>query len=132
MWAVIVVERLPFGQPLFQISVALVAQELIALLLVSAMRTLDLAVQLGRARFDVHVADPVVGHVLVEERLELVATVRADGVHSKRERSNHVVTEGDGVLLRVAAVDSQSPDSGRIIDGRVLVATSTPTAPGPA
>ncbi len=51
----------------------------------------------------------MVGNVPVEERLELVATVRADGVNAKRERSHHVVNEGDGVLWRVAAVDSQRP-----------------------
>ena len=63
----------------------------------------------------------------VEERLELMATVRADGVHSKRELLNQRVYEGDGVLLRVAAVDAQGPDAGGVVDGRVLVAPQAPT-----
>ena len=113
---------------MFQISVAFVAQELIELLLVGAMRTLDRAVQLGRARFAVHVTDPVVGNVPVEECLELRAPVRADGAHAKRERSNHVVDEGAGELWRVAAVDSQRLAPGRISDGRGRVETYTPIA----
>ena len=42
-----VVEALPLGQPLLQIDIALVAQELIELLLIRAMGALDLPVQLG-------------------------------------------------------------------------------------
>ena len=42
MRAVVVVERLPFGEAFLEIRVAFVAQELIALLLVGAVRSLDL------------------------------------------------------------------------------------------
>ena len=74
-------------------------------------------VQLRGPGFDVDVADAVVGQMPVEERLELMATVRADGVNPKRELLNHRVYEGDGVLLRVAAVDAQGPDAGGVVDG---------------
>ena len=117
MRAVVVVERLPFGQAFIEIRVAFVAQELIELLLVGAVRSLDLPVQLRGPGFDVDVADAVVGQMPVEERLELMATVRADGVNPKRELLNHRVYEGDGVLLRVAAVDAQGPDAGGVVDG---------------
>ena len=56
-----------------------------------------------------------------------VATVRAIGMHPKRTRAHHVFDAGDGVLLRMVVGDTQSPDPGRIIDGRVLGATQTPT-----
>ena len=75
MRAVVVVERLPFGQALFEIRVAFVAQELIELLLVGAMRALDPPIQLGGPGFDVDVADAVVGQMPVEERLELMVCV---------------------------------------------------------
>ena len=39
----VVVERLPFGQAFLEIRVAFVAQELIELLLVGAVRSLDLS-----------------------------------------------------------------------------------------
>ncbi len=63
-------------EPLLEIDIALVAQELVELLLIGAMRSLDLAVELRRARFDVDVTDPLVGHIPVEQGLELVAAVR--------------------------------------------------------
>lgn len=42
-----IVEALPVGKLLFEIDVILVGEELVELLFVGAMRTLDLAVQLG-------------------------------------------------------------------------------------
>ena len=55
-----VVEALLRGQPLLQIDIALVAQELIKLLLIRAMGALDFPVQLWGAGLDVDVLDAVV------------------------------------------------------------------------
>ena len=72
-----VVEALPLGQPLLQIDIALVAQELIKLLLIRAMGALDFPVQLWGAGLDVDVLDAVVREVPMKQRLELMAAVGA-------------------------------------------------------
>jgi len=58
----------------------------------------------------------------MEERLELVAAVRADRLDPERELLDHVIDEVDGVGLGVALVDLQRPNACGIIDRRVLVA----------
>jgi hypothetical protein len=58
----------------------------------------------------------------MEERLELVAAIRAEGSDSKRELFHDVIDEVDGIGLRVTLVDFQRSNSRRVIDGRVLVA----------
>ena len=63
---------------------------------------------------------PLVGYVPVEQRLELVATVGADGVDPEWEPLNHVVDEVDGVLLGVPVVNLERADAGGVIDRRVL------------
>ena len=63
-----VVEALLRGQPLLQIDIALVAQELIKLLLIRAMGALDFPVQLWGAGLDVDVLDAVVREVPMEQR----------------------------------------------------------------
>jgi hypothetical protein len=45
---------------------------MVELLLIGAMRAFDLAVELQGPRLDVHVADALIGHVPLEEGLELV------------------------------------------------------------
>ncbi len=67
--------------------------------MVGAMRALGLAVELRRAQFDVDVADPLVGHLPVAQRLELMRAIRPDGMHPERTRPDDVIDEGDGVLL---------------------------------
>ena len=57
----------------------------------------------------------------VEEGLELVAAIRSDGPYAERELLDHVVDEVDGVRLRVAGIDLQRANSGRIVDRRVLI-----------
>src|SRR5262245_47839344 len=118
----VVVEGLPFGQPLPQVHVVRVAQELVELLLIRAVRALHLAVELRRPGLDVHVPDALVGQVPVELGLELMPAVRAPGVNTEGELLDDIVQEGDGVLLSVAAIDLEGPHPGRIVDRRVLVA----------
>ena len=120
-----VVEALPLGQPLLQIDIALVAQELIELLLIRAMGALDFPVQLWGVGLDVDVLDAVVREVPMKQRLELMAAVGAHRVNAGGNRPDHVVYEGDGVLLCVSPVDAERADPGGIIDRRVLVATDS-------
>ena len=120
-----VVEVLPLGQPLLQIDIALVAQELIELLLIRAMGTLDFPVQLWGAGLDVDVLDTLVREVPMKQRLELMAAVGAHRVNTEGKRPDHVVCEGDGVLLCVSPVDAERADPSGIIDRRVLVATDS-------
>ena len=63
-----IVEALPLGQPLLQIDIALVAQELIELLLIRAMGALDLPVQLWGTGLDVDVLDALVREVPMKQR----------------------------------------------------------------
>ena len=123
----VVVEVLPLGQPLLKIDVAFVAEQLIELLLVGAMRALDFPVELRCARFDIDMADPLVGQMPVKQGLELMPAIRADGVNPERKLPHDVIDERDGVLLRVSAVDAQRADPRGVIDGRVLVAPQAPT-----
>src|SRR5215470_1049531 len=118
----VVVEGLPLGESRREIDVVRVAQELVELLLIGAMRALDLAVELRRAGLDVHVPDTLVGEMPVEEGLELLPAIRAHRVDAKRELLDDVVEERDRVLLRVARVDLEGPHPGGVVDRRVLVA----------
>ena len=75
-----VVEVLPFGQALPKIHVVGVAEELVELLLIRAVRALDLAVELRGAGLDVDVSDALIGEVPVEQCLELMPAIRPHGV----------------------------------------------------
>jgi hypothetical protein len=57
----------------------------------------------------------------VEEGLELMPTIRPHGVNPEGKLLDHVVDEGDRILLRVAPVDLEGPHPGGIIDRRVLM-----------
>src|SRR5262249_55233693 len=88
-----------------------------------AVRALHLAIELRRPGLDdVDVPDALVGQVPVELGLELMPAVCAHGVNAEGELLDDIVQEGDGVLLRVAAIDLEGPHPGRIVDRRVLVA----------
>jgi hypothetical protein len=63
------------------------------------------------------VLHPEVFDMPVEEGLELVPAVRADGRDAERELLDHVVDEADGVLLRVAGLDLQRSDARGVVDG---------------
>ena len=101
---------------------AISALELVELLLIRAVRALDHAIELRRPGLDVDVQDALVGQVPVELGLELMPAVCAHGVNAEGELLDDIVQEGDGVLLRVAAIDLEGPHPGRIVDRRVLVA----------
>ena len=55
MWSVEIVEALPDGQLLLEIDIVFVREELIELVFVGSVGSLDLAIELRRARLDVDV-----------------------------------------------------------------------------
>ena len=116
MGAVVVIEVLPLGQPLFEINVALVAEELVELLLIRAVRSFDLAVELWGSRLDVDVSNALIHQVPVELRLKLMPSIRSHGVDPERKLLDDVIDEGDGVLLGMAAVDLEGADPGGVVD----------------
>ncbi len=71
-----VVKAFPFVQFRFEIDIAFVAEELVELLAVRAVRSFDLSVELGRPALDVGVADAQILEMPMEFRLELMAVVR--------------------------------------------------------
>lgn len=123
MWAVDVVELLPYGQLLLEIDVVGVVEQLVELELVRQVGSLDLAVEVWTRRLDVDVPDTQVLHVPVESRLELVAIVRANRADPEREALDDVVGEVDRVGLVVLLVDLQRSDARRVVDCCVLEAS---------
>ena len=115
-----VVESFPGLQFLVQIDIVCVSQQLVELLLICQMGSLDLAVKLRCTRSDVHVPDALVFDMPVELGLELVTAVRTDRVDSKWKLLDDMVDEVDGVLLGVVRIDPQGPDTACIVDGGVL------------
>ena len=120
MRPVVVVEPLPGREFLHEIDVIAIGEQLVELVLVGAMRPLDLAIQLWCARFDVDVLHAQVGDMPMEERLELMASVGLDRANPKRKLFDHVVDEVDGVGLGVAAVHLERAYAGGVLDGPLL------------
>jgi len=68
------------------------------------------------------VTDAPVFDVLLEFGLDLVADVRPCLPDTEWEALDGVVEEVDGIGLGVPAVDLESPDTGGVVDGDVLIA----------
>ena len=100
-----VVKLFPLGQFLIQIHIALVTQQLIKLFLIRAVGSLDLAVELGRSRFDISMSDTQVFDMPMELRLELVAAIGSDLLDAKWKFGDDVINKVDSVLLRMTLVD---------------------------
>ncbi len=71
-----VVKALPIVEFCFEINIAFVAKQLIEILSIRPMRAFHFAVQLGRIKLDVGVADAKILDIPMEFRLELMAIVR--------------------------------------------------------
>ena len=86
----VVVVVLPFAQLVVEqvdiVADAVPVEQLIELLVVDAMRALDLAVEPWRSRLDVHVADVELLQVPMELRLKLGAVVGLNNVHAEGKR----------------------------------------------
>src|SRR5262245_31535252 len=107
-----VVEALPLGEFLLQIDVAFVGEQLVELLFVGSVRSLDLSVELWRTWLDVGVANAFVLDMPVEPGLEFVSVVGSDFLDPEREPSDHVVDEVDGIRLGVSIIDLRGADTG--------------------
>ena len=123
MWSAEVIKALPLVEFGFQIDIALVGEELVELLFIGSMRSLDLAVQLRCSASNVGVSDALIFDVPVELRLEFMTVVGPDLFDAERELLDDMVDEIDRAGLCVLLVDFERPNAGRIIDGRELEAT---------
>ena len=86
------------------------------------MGSLDLAVELRRARFNINMSDSLVFNMPVEVSLPFMASIRPDCVNAERKLLDDVVDEINGTLLVVLLVDLKRTDPSGVIDGRVLIA----------
>jgi hypothetical protein len=84
------------------------------------VESLDLAVGLRRAWFDVHVLHLRIFYMPVTLYLELVTPVCTDRMNTKRKTINDVIDEIDGVPLAVTYIDLQRPHPGSSTKRRVL------------
>ena len=107
-----VVEPLSFVEFGFEIDVAYVIEELIELLLIGTVGSLDFAVQLRCAALYVGVPDPNIFNMPMEIGLEFVTIIRAHLANAKRELFDNVVNEVDRVCLRMFLVDLEGANSG--------------------
>ena len=105
MWPNKIIKLLPLIQFLVQIYIVLVTQQLIELLLVGAVRALDLAVELRRPRFDIRVSNTQIFNVPMELCLEFVTTIGSDLLDTKRKLGNDVINKGNRVLLCMTIVN---------------------------
>ena len=74
-------------------------EQLVELLVVHAMGSFDLAVQMRRARPDLHVPDVELLQMAAESGLEFGTVVGLHDPNPKREASPNVVQEADGGRL---------------------------------
>ena len=100
MGSVEIVELLPGSELLVQIDIIGVRQQLVELLLVGSMRSLDLAIQLRGSRFDVYVPDTLVLHVPMEAGLPLMSAIRTHRMDAEeRKLLDHVVDKVKSIEL---------------------------------
>ena len=55
--------------------------------------------------------------------LKFMAIIGSNGMNPEREFRNHIIDKIYGILLRMAIINLQRPDSGGIIHGRILKTT---------
>ena len=122
VWSVDVIKALPFVQFGLEIYVAFIAEKLVELMAVRAVRTLHLAVELGRATFDVGMADTKILDMPVDLRLELMAVIGAYFTDVKRDLFNDMIHEVDCIGLGVPFVHLQRPHPCCVVDRRILKA----------
>ena len=92
-----VVERFPLGEPCAKADIVDVGEELIELLLIRSVRSLDLAVQLWRRGFDVGMTNAEILDMSMELSLESMTIVGSDLADPERELVDDGVDEVDCV-----------------------------------
>jgi hypothetical protein len=96
-------------------------EELVELLIVDAMGSFDLAIQIWGPGPDVDVPDVEGFEMPVEVGLEFGAIVRLNGVDAEGQSPEDVIDEGDGHPLIAGVVDFQHANAGAFVDRRELV-----------
>lgn len=86
------------------------------------MRAFDLAIESWGAGFDVDMLHTQVLHMPVELGLEFMAVIGPDHFDPERKLIDNIIDKVDRVLLGMAGIDFQRPDSGGVIDRGVLKA----------
>lgn len=121
VWPSKIVKLLPLVQFLVQIYIVRVTQQLKKFLLVGAVGSLELAVQLRCPRFDIRMSDTQVFNMPMELRLKLMTSIGPDLLDTKRKLGNDVINKGNRVLLRMSFVDFERSHTRSIVDGGVLI-----------
>lgn len=114
-----VVETLPFVQFCVEIDVSFVAAKLAEILSIRSVSSLDLAIQLWRAAFDVGVADAEVRKVPVEFGLGFMSIVRSNFFDAEGELFDDVVDEIDCVGLGMFLIDFQGTNTCGTVNGGI-------------
>src|SRR5262245_21918521 len=124
----VIVIVLPLTQLLVEqmdvVADAVLVEQLIELLVVNAMRPLDLSIEARRAWADVHVPDVESLEMPVKLRLKLATVVGLHDVHAEWESAEDLVDEQLGRALVARVVHFQDADPGAIVDGRELIEAS--------
>ena len=105
MRSVKIVEVFPGFQLRIEIHVIGVRQQLVKFGLISSVRTLDFAVQLGRLGFDVDMPHALVFDMPVKPGLKLMTSVRSDCADPEGKLLDHVVHELDRTSLVMFGMD---------------------------
>ena len=85
MGSVQAIELLPRLKFLLQIHIIGIRQQLVELLMIRPVGSLNLPVKLWRSRLDINMLHAPVFNMPMELGLELMPSVSSDGVHPKRE-----------------------------------------------
>jgi hypothetical protein len=91
------------------------------------MRSFDLSVELWRSRFNIYVSYTFILDIPMKLGLKLMASVCSDRMDSEGKFLNHIINRFNGIQLIMTRVDFHCPDTGGIINSRILK-TSDPAA----
>jgi hypothetical protein len=123
--SVVIVVVLPFLELLVEevnvVRDPITVEELVKLLIIDAMGSFDLAVQMRCPRPDIHVVDVAFFEMPVEVGLEFGAIVGLNDVDAEGQPPEDVIDEFDGRPLIAGVVDLQHANAGAIVDRRELV-----------
>jgi hypothetical protein len=98
------------------IADAVLVEELVELLVIDTVRSLDLTVQAGCARANVNMPDVAGLDVPMKLRLELGAVIGLNDVDAERQSAHHLVNELDRRALIARVEDLEDPDPRAIVN----------------
>jgi len=103
-----------------RIHIIRIGQQLVKLLLIRPVGSLNLPVKVWTPGLDIDVIDPQIQQVPVEASLEFVPVVCPNHPDSEGHLLDDMVDELDGVVLIMPMVDLYHTNTSRIIDSLVL------------